>query len=59
MRKMIRLHNQLIYRMLANVLEMVSNSMEIGCQKHGDWTAKTWRLDGKSMEIEIHPPCAG
>lgn len=59
MRKMILLHNKLTYRMLVNVLKMVFKSMEIGCQKHGDWTAKTWRLDGKRMEIEIHPPCAG
>ncbi|ERT58078.1 hypothetical protein HMPREF1254_0806 [Prevotella sp. BV3P1] len=38
---------------------MVSKCMEFGYQKHGDWTSKSWRLDGKSMVIEIHPPCAG
>ena len=25
--------------------------MEIGRQSHGDWTAKSWRLGGKVIEI--------
>lgn len=57
MRKMMRLHNKLTYRTLANVLKMISKSIEIDYQSHGDWTAKALSLDGKSMEIEIHPLC--
>ena len=38
---------------------MISKNIEFGYQKHADWMGKALSLDGKSMEIEIHPPCAG
>ncbi|EFA92322.1 hypothetical protein HMPREF0650_0786 [Hoylesella buccalis ATCC 35310] len=47
--------NKLIYKRLVNNMKTVSKSIEFGYQSHGDWMAKSWRLDVKVMEIEIHP----